>query len=37
MKSQQARTEDLTGRVTWLEAPLELLTGVALVKRPKRG
>ena len=37
MTSQQARIEDLTGRVIWLEAPLELLTGVALVKRLKRG
>lgn len=35
MKSQQARIEDLTGRVIRLEAQLELLTGVALVKRLK--
>ena len=33
MKSQQARIEDLTGRVIRLEAQLELLTGAALVKR----
>lgn len=35
MKAQQARIEDLTGRVIRLEAQLELLTGVALVKRLK--
>ena len=35
MKTQQARIEDLTGRVIRLEAQLELLTGVALVKRLK--
>jgi hypothetical protein len=35
MKSQQARIEDLTGRVIRLEAQLELLTGAALVKRLK--
>ena len=35
MKSQQARIKDLTGRVIRLEAQLELLTGVALVKRLK--
>ena len=33
MKSQQARIEDLTGRVIRLEAHLELLTGTALVKK----
>ncbi len=33
MKAQQARIEDLTGRVIRLEAQLELLTGAALVKR----
>jgi hypothetical protein len=33
MKSQQARIEDLTGRVIRLEAQLELLTGAAMVKR----
>ncbi len=32
MKAQQARIEDLTGRVIRLEAHLELLTGAALVK-----
>lgn len=35
MKSQQARIEDLTGRVIRLEAQLELLTGAALMKRLK--
>jgi hypothetical protein len=35
MKAQQTRIEDLTGRVIRLEAHLELLTGVALVKRLK--
>ncbi|MGA8053278.1 MAG: hypothetical protein WCA12_05365 [Burkholderiales bacterium] len=35
MKAQQARIEDLTGRVIRLEAQLELLTGAALVKRLK--
>ena len=35
MKMQQARIEDLTGRVIRLEAHLELLTGAALVKRLK--
>lgn len=35
MKAQQARIEDLTARVIRLEAQLELLTGVALVKRLK--
>jgi hypothetical protein len=35
MKSQQARIEDLTGRVIRLEAQLELLTGVAFAKRLK--
>ena len=35
MKSQQARIEDLTGRVIRLEAQLELLTGAALVKKLK--
>ena len=33
MKSQQARIEDLTGRVIRMEAQLELLTGAALVRR----
>ena len=33
MKAQQARIEDLTGRVIRLEAHLELLTAAALVKR----
>ncbi len=33
MKGQQARIEDLTGRVIRLEAQLELLTGAALTKR----
>jgi hypothetical protein len=35
MKAQQARIEDLTGRVIRLEAQLELLTGAALVKKLK--
>ncbi len=35
MKAQQARIEDLTGRVIRLEAHLELLTGAAFVKRLK--
>ena len=33
MKAQQARIEDLTGRVIRLVAQLELLTGAALVKK----
>jgi hypothetical protein len=33
MKSQQARIEDLTGRVIRLEAQLEMFTAAALVKR----
>jgi len=37
MKSQQARIEDLTGRVIRLEAQLELLTGAALVKKLRGG
>ena len=36
MKAQQARIEDLTGRVIRLEAQLELLTGAAFVQRLKR-
>lgn len=35
MKAQQARIEDLTGRVIRLEAHLELLTGAALVRKLK--
>jgi len=35
MKAQQAKIEDLTGRVIRLEAQLELLTGAALVKKLK--
>lgn len=35
MKSQQAKLEELTGRVIRLEAQLELLTSAALVKRLK--
>ncbi len=35
MKAQQQKIEDLTGRVIRLEAQLELLTGVALVKKLK--
>lgn len=33
LKAQQAKIEDLTGRVIRLEAQLELLTSAALVKR----
>ena len=35
MKQQQQKIEDLTGRVIRLEAPLELLTTAAVVKRLK--
>lgn len=35
MKSQQQKIEDLTARVIRLEAQLELLTSVALVRRIK--
>jgi len=35
LKSQQAKIEDLTGRVIRLETQLELLTSAALVKRLK--
>lgn len=35
MKAQQARIEDLTGRVIRLETQLELFIGAALVKRLK--
>jgi hypothetical protein len=35
MKAQQARIEDLTGRVIRLEAQLELLTSAALARRLK--
>lgn len=35
MKAQQARIENLTGRVIRLEAHLELLTGAAFVKKLK--
>ncbi len=35
MKSQQTKIEDLTARVIRLESHLELLTGVALVKKLK--
>ena len=35
MKAQQERIEDLTGRVIRLEAQLELLTGVALLRKIK--
>jgi phage shock protein A len=37
LKSQQAKIEDLTGRVIRLETQLELLTSAALVKRLKGG
>lgn len=35
LKTQQAKIEDLTGRVIRLETQLELLTGAALVRRLK--
>lgn len=35
LKSQQARIEDLTGRMIRLEAQLELLTSAAMIKRLK--
>jgi len=35
LKAQQAKIEDLTGRMIRLETQLELLTSAALVKRPK--
>ncbi len=35
MKHQQAKIEELTGRVIRLEAHLELLTSAALLKRIK--
>lgn len=35
MKIQQAKIEELTGRVIRLEAQLELITGAALVKHLK--
>ena len=37
LKAQQAKIEDLTGRVIRLETQLELLTSAALVKRLKGG
>ena len=37
MKQRQQKIEDLTARVIRLEAQLELLTGVALVKKLKGG
>lgn len=33
MKAQQAKIENLTGRVIRLEAQIELLTGAALIKK----
>lgn len=35
MKAQQAKIEDLTGRVIRLEAQIELFTGAALVRKLK--
>jgi hypothetical protein len=35
LKSQQAKIEDLTGRMIRLETQLELLTAAALIKRLK--
>lgn len=37
LKAQQAKIEDLTGRIIRLETQLELLTSAALVKRLKGG
>ena len=37
LKAQQAKIEDLTGRVIRLEAHLELLTGAAMIKKLKGG
>lgn len=36
MKSQQSKIEDLTGRVIRLEAQLELITSVAMMKKLER-
>jgi hypothetical protein len=36
LRAQQARIEDMTGRLIRLEARLELLTGAALVERRRR-
>jgi len=35
MKAQQAKIEDLAGRVIRLEAQLKLLTGAAMIKKLK--
>jgi len=35
LKTQQAKIEDLTGRVIRLEAQLDLLTSAAMIKRLK--
>ena len=35
MKAQQAKIEDLIGRVIRLETQLELLTGAAMIKKLK--
>ena len=35
LKTQQAKIEDLTGRVIRLETQLELLTGAAMIKKLK--
>jgi hypothetical protein len=35
LKSQQAKIEDLTGRMIRLETQLELLTSAAMIKRLK--
>jgi hypothetical protein len=35
MKTQQQKIEDLTGRVIRLETQLDLLTGVAMMKKLK--
>jgi cell division protein FtsB len=36
LKTQQTKIEDLSARVIRLEAHLELLTGAAMIKKPKR-
>jgi cell division protein FtsB len=35
LKAQQAKIEDLTGRIIRLEAQIELLTAAAMIKRLK--
>jgi hypothetical protein len=35
MKAQQLKIEDLTERLIWLEAQMDLLTGAAVVRKLK--